>query len=312
MSPDAPTVLTEREWRAREEAHVARMRTWTVPHQARRSRGEKHPVWDFLFTYYSLPPSQLERWQPGAGTVVTGPGARTFLARTGYVETAIPGAADDDADTAAVTVDPAALTAKRARMARHVLALLEATASRTARLSCFGLHEWAMVYRDAPDQVRHSQLPLRLGSAGTDEVVDRMDIRCTHYDAFRFFTEPARPLNTLQPTRNSQRDLEQPGCLHVGMDIYKWAYKLGPLTPSELLADCFELAADIRELDMRASPYDLSSLGYDPVRIETAAGRAEYARRQAAFTRRAAPLRERLITLYRGLLASAEVGPESH
>ena len=30
------------------------------------------------------------------------------------------------------------------------------------------------------------------------------------------------------------------------------------MCPSELVADCFELARDIRALDMRASPYDLS------------------------------------------------------
>src|SRR5690606_3623258 len=261
MSPEpAPLVLAEPDWRAREEAHVERMRVWTRPHQQRRSRGEKHPVLDFLFTYYSLPPAQLERWQPGTGVVLTGPGARRFLDRTGYV--AVDPASPHDAG---VRVDPAAFTSKRARMARHVLALLEATAARAPRLSCFGLHEWAMVYRHPADQVRHAQLPLRLGSDGTDEVVESLDIRCGHYDAFRFFTEPARPLNSLQPTRETQRDLDQPGCLHVGMDLYKWAYKLGPLTPSELLADCFELAADIRVLDMRASPYDLSSLGYDQI-----------------------------------------------
>lgn len=297
MSPD--TVLTEPEWRAREEAHIARMRPWTGPHQDRRSRGEKHPVLDFLFTYYSLPPSQLQRWQPGVDVLLTGEGARRFLDRTGYVETA-----------EGVHADPV-LPPKRARMARYAVSLLEATAARPPRLNCFGLHEWAMVYRHPPDQVRHAQLPLRLGSRGTDDVVESLDIRCGHFDAFRFFTEQARPLNTLQPTRETQRDLDQPGCLHVGMDLYKWAYKLGPLVPSELLGDCFELAADIRVLDMRASPYDLSALGYSPVPIETAAGRAEYARHQADFARRATPLRERLITLYRGLLSGTEVGSES-
>ncbi|MFC4003450.1 3-methyladenine DNA glycosylase [Prauserella oleivorans] len=298
--------LTETQWRARADAHAARMRVWTLPHQRRRSRGEKHPVLDFLFTYYSLPPTHLERWQPGPGVVLEGPSARRFLDRKGYHEV-----------DGGVALDPAAFTGKQARTARYVLRLLEATASRAPRLSCFGLHEWAMVYRQPRDEIRHAQLPLRLGSAGTDDVVESLDIRCGHYDAFRFFTAPARPRNALQPTRETQPELDQPGCLHVGMDLYKWAYKLGPFVPSELLGDCFELAADIRLLDMRASPYDLSSLGHSPVRIETAEGRAEYARAQAAFARRAAPLRERLIGLYRELLgsdhrAAREVGSGSH
>jgi hypothetical protein len=81
------------------------------------------------------------------------------------------------------------------------------------------------------------------------------------------------------------------------MDLYKWAFKLLPLVPSELVADCFELARDIRVLDMRAGPYDLAGLGYQPVPVETAEGRAEYAGAQRAFTARAEPLRTALIDM---------------
>jgi hypothetical protein len=173
--------------------------------------------------------------------------------------------------------------------------LLESTAGRPAQFGCFGLHEWAMVYRS--DEVRHAAVPLRLGGAGTDAVVESLPIRCSHFDAFRFFTPPARQLNVLQPTRESQPDLEQPGCLHGNMDLYKWSYKLEPLTPSELVLDCFRLAKDVRELDMRASPYDLADLGYPPVRIETPEGRAEYAAAQRGFAERGQTLRQRLITV---------------
>ena len=79
------------------------------------------------------------------------------------------------------------------------------------------------------------------------------------------------------------------------MDIYKWAVKLGPLVPGELLLDAFELAASIRELDMRASPYDLSAWGYEPVAIETPEGKAEYVRAQRGFAARGNALRERLV-----------------
>jgi hypothetical protein len=79
------------------------------------------------------------------------------------------------------------------------------------------------------------------------------------------------------------------------MDLYKWAYKLAPLTSAELIADGFALARDIRTLDMRASPYDLANLGYPPVPIETPDGRAEYARHQRDFADRAAVLRAALI-----------------
>ena len=285
--------LAEPEWRERERAHIERMRRWTVPHQRRRSRGESHPVLDFLFTYYSHRPSHVERWQPGPDVALQGPSARRFLDRRGYRET-----------PDGVVLGSAAFTEGRARTARFIRDLLEATASRPPRLNCFGLHEWAMVYRHSVGDIRHPQLPLRLGPEGTDTVVETLDVRCGHYDAFRFFTEPARPLNRLRPTRETQIAMEQPGCLHANMDLFKWAYKLDPFVPAELLGDCFELAAEIREVDMRASPYDLSGLGYRPIRIETPAGRAEYARAQAEFARRATPLRDGVVALCRTLLTN--------
>ena len=155
-------------------------------------------------------------------------------------------------------------------------------------------------------------MPLRLGAAGTDAVVESLPIRCSHHDAFRFFTAAARPRNALQPGRADQLALEQPGCLHATMDLYKWAYKLAPATPSDLVADCLELAAATRELDMRASPYDLSALGCQPVRIETSAGRAEYARAQAGLAARAGPLRDRLVGLCDVLLGARDTPLVEH
>ncbi|WP_256334779.1 3-methyladenine DNA glycosylase [Lentzea albidocapillata] len=258
------------------------MRRFTGPHQERKLRKEKHPVMDFLFTYYSHRPVRLERWHPGPGVVLED--APEYLEFPHYKAT-----------PEGVTLDVESFVGQRAKTLEFVQGLLTATLSRPARLGCFGLHEWAMVFRQQPEEVRHNAWPLRLGSDGTDQVVEASRIQCGHFDAFRFFTPPARPRNALQPTRDEQLRNEQPGCLHANMDLFKWAYKLEPATPSDLVADCFELAADVRELDMQASPYDLAGLGYPPVRIETAEGRAEYVRRQAEFAEQARPLRERLI-----------------
>jgi hypothetical protein len=237
-------------------------------------------VWDFLFTYYSLRPRQLRTWHPGFGVVLAGDSAARYLGRSGYGRTA-----------AGVTVTHEHLRG-RADTVRFIAGLLRATASRSARLNCFGLHEWAMVYR-APS-VRHDGVPLRLGAGGTDAVVESMPLRCSHFDAFRFFTEPATERNSEQLTRDGQIGAEQPGCVHAAMDCYKFAYKLGPLVDSGLVMDCLELAAQARELDMRASPYDLREYGFEPIAIETPAGRAEYVRIQQRVAELAAPLRERL------------------
>jgi hypothetical protein len=136
---------------------------------------------------------------------------------------------------------------------------------------------------------------LRLGPEGTDAVVRAAPIRCTHYDAFRFFTPGARPLNRLAPTLDARVDNEQPGCVHVTMDLFKWAMKAQPWVSAELAADAFELAHIARTVDMRASPYDFSAIGLKPIAIETAEGRGEYETEQRRLSALAEPVRARLI-----------------
>ena len=287
-----PTILAEREWRLRQRAHETRVRTWTDPQQARAARGERHPVYDFLFHYYSFRPAWLRRWHPGPDVVLGGDAAREFLRWPEYHETA-----------EGVMLDCATLPAHRREFVAWLRDLLTAMQSRPPFFGCHGLHEWAMVYRQTPDEVRHNAWPLRFAPAELARIVESLPVCCSHFDAFRFFTAPARPLNKLQPARADAPQLEQRGCLHANMDLYKWASKLAPFTPSELVADCFALARDIREVDMRASPYDLRALGFEPIAIEAPAGRADYETRQRAFAARGEPLRARLVALCERLLA---------
>ncbi|WP_434995801.1 3-methyladenine DNA glycosylase [Arthrobacter sp. Ld5] len=284
--PLAPTRLAEDAWQDREQQHQERVARFAEPYLDRRSRGVRHPVEDFLFTYYNQKPGQLMRWHPGAAVVLTGPAALGRAAWKYY-------AADDDG----VRVDAERFAVERRDAVDFARVILARTAARPAQFGCFGLHEWAMAYRSAVNGVRHDYLQLRLGADGTDGVVDSARIRCTHFDAFRFYTPEAVPLNEHTPTRGAQRDLEQPGCLHANMDLYKWAYKLTPLLPSEIVMDCFELSWRIRTMDMRASPYDLADWGYTPIAIETAEGKAEYVRLQRGFAEESQALRRRLLDL---------------
>ena len=285
------TTLPPATWLPLARAHAERADEMTAGHRARKARGEKHAIEDFLYDYYGTRPAQLRRWHPGVGTgLAPGAGVTPEHARWKFYRTFPDGV---------VTLDTMEFMQARGESVRYIHGLLAATASRPVFTGCFGLHEWAMVYRG--QEHRHS-LPLRLGQAATDEVVERHPIRCTHFDAFRFFTPEAVGLNRLQPTRATQVDLDQPGCLHAAMDCHKWASKLGPAVPGALALDCFALAADIRLLDMQASPYDLSSYGQPPVKIETAEGKAEYIARQREFARRAAGLRARLIRVCEELL----------
>jgi hypothetical protein len=285
------TRLVEQEWRARQAAHEARVDAWTGPVLDRARRHEAHPVEDFLFTYYSQRPGRLRRWSPGPGVALEGwPVAEPWVpARSG----------------AAVLGPPPEQVVARAT---RTVALLEATASRAPRFGCFGLHEWAMVYRQEQQDVRHSQLPLRLGPAGTADVVESLPLQCSHFDAFRFFTGPARPRNAVPLSRDVQLEHEQGGCLHANMDLYREAHRLSPWVAAELVADCFDLARRVRVLDMRASPYDVSSLGLSAVAVETEQGRQEYAAAQRAFAIEAAPLRDRVLAAARLLLEGLAPG----
>lgn len=287
-------------WTSRRDAYRARVDEVIGPHLDRQATGERHPVVDFLFTYYSLRPAQLRRWHPGFGTVLGGPAANEYADFSGYTRLAGGVGADPD------------LLVRRRSMLEFTARILSGTTSRPAQLNCFGLHEWAMVYRGGAAAVRHTGTPLRLGTAGTDAVVESMQLRCTHFDAFRFFTPDAVGRNEIPLVREEQSVREQPGCLHAGMDLYKWCYKLVPLVGSDLLLRCFELALDARELDMRASPYDLRDLGYAPVPIETPAGRAEYVRAQSLLAERAAPLRAELLDHCRALLTPRSGGFAGH
>ncbi|MCP1430268.1 hypothetical protein J3D45_002766 [Microbacterium foliorum] len=278
-------------WLEREHEHQARADALTAAHRERASRREKHPVWDFLFTYYSYKPAQLRRWHPGAGVELEdAPERRSWR---WYTEGSTP---------EGVTPDAALFAHEKSDLAGLIERMLRRTASRPGQFGCFGLHEWAMVYR--ADEHRHA-VALRLGQAGTDRVVEAHDLRCTHFDAFRFFTPEAVPRNRSPLTRDDQSLFEQPGCLHAGMDLYKWALKLGPLVPGELLLDAFELARDIRLLDMQAAPYDLSAWDVVPVPIETAEGKAEYVRQQRGFAERGTRLRADLLDAWLGTPVAA-------
>ncbi len=279
-------LLEPGQWRSLMAAHERRAEDRTREHLARRGRHEKHPVYDFLFEYYPVRPAHLRRWHPGVGVELAGEpphaGWRDYALLDGRVG-----------------VDTRAFWARRGGSMSYIRTLLQRTNLNAARFDCFGLHEWAMVYRT--DRPRHD-LPLRLGSAGTDEVVENNRIRCSHFDAYRFFTEPARPLNLTMLTREGQPDNDQSGCVHATMDLYKWAAKMGPLVPGDLLLDTFDLAVDARVLDMEASPYDCRGHGFGVVPIETPEGKARYVERQRGLAERARPLRDRLV----GLIDAAE------
>jgi len=275
--------LSLKEWKERAERHRLLVSPMADPFLERRSVGKKHPVYDFLFTYYTFTPAKLKEWVPSFEEALE-------------IEEGFSGFSDYWFE-----LQEGVLRLKGERLQGQALAILsfieelcDRVAKRSPRFGCYGLHEWAMVYRLAPEQLRHTDYPLRLSFEAIAHFVESQTLCCSHYDAYRFFTPAAKPLNVLQPTLSTRIEHEQGGCLHANMDLYKWATKLWPWIGSDFIGKTFLLALEGRELDMRASPYDLQEHGYEPICIETEEGRKEYQRLQQEYAQKAQELRQEL------------------
>lgn len=294
-------ILSFEEWTRRKKAHEQRTDALLSEYLENRSRHQKQPVLDFLFEYYHFRPSKLRNWSPGVGLLLA------LDSNLNSIENSATLTKDEDGGLPAYLpalselylapdmayLDPKLFPEKRLSSLAWVIKLLHNTQDKRPQFGCFGLHEWAMVYRS--HEPRHNQVPLRFSHEKIAEIVDSHHLLCTHFDAFRFFTPQAQPLNRHSLSREVFAESEQPGCIHTNMDVYKWAYKFYPWVSSELILDAFELAYQARHIDMRASPYDLSFMGLNPIKIETEAGKKEYRLAQESLSIKAKSIRARLI-----------------
>ena len=274
-------ILNEEEWQSLKLDHEAFVLPWIEAYRKRRAVTESHPVHDFLFGYYQTNRQSLLKWRPMSDMRLSGKKADAFLEDDRYAQF-------EDG----VGLDLEGITDKDCQRIDWVLNLLDRSLNRAPRFNCFGLHEWAMVYK--AKTIRHESTPLRVCSSTIQRLVETVPLCCTHHDAYRFFTSEAKPLNALIPGRDERAENEQFGCVHFNMDLYRWSYKLSPWIGSEFIDAAFKLAIEARELDMKASPYDVSRFGYEAIPIETPAGREQYVREQMALHKKGQPLARRL------------------
>jgi hypothetical protein len=276
-------------WQDRRQTHQQTISKIVDPYLKSKQHQHKNPVLDFLFEYYAFRPSYLKRWSPGLGL---------FLEKADK-QTA-PEIAELIITEKGCYLDPAHFPENRKSSVHWILSLLQNSLKKEPSFGCFGMHEWAMIYK--AKSVRHNQFPLRLSHKELAEFVESRPLVCTHFDAFRFFTPEAKPMNKFDLSRKNFHKTEQAGCLHTNMDLYKWGFKLFPWISSDTIRRAFLLALDTRIVDMKASPYDLNSRGLEPIKIETKAGRMEYVDQQRAIYRRSVPVRRQLIYEYQKLI----------
>ena len=295
--PQAPVVLlSEQQWRGRRAAHERRVDAWTIGWRERRASGAKHPVDDFLFTYYPTRPAVLRRWHPGIGVALAGEDLADL--GDGYREAELAG-------TPAWLLDPTRF-ASLVPAALRIAALLTATAHRDPQFGCFGLHEWAMVYRQRPDETRHEQWPLRL---------EPEQVRAT-VDGRRTALQPLRRVPLLHGGGASA----EPGAAHPRAAGPARAGRVparehGPVPAREPDLPGRGQRPRRRLLRARArhpyprharGPVRPARAGYDPVEVETPSGRSEFAFQQRGFAARAAALRADLLAVVDRFLRTME------
>jgi hypothetical protein len=290
-------LLTTNEWTEKVKNHTALLAPFTDAFLKRRDAGKADPVHDFLFTYYNCSPSKLKQWVPSF---------EESLMMTPAVHADHPwlNAYWFQLDEEVLSINRDRIQENTLGIAKFIEELCRNISQRAPRYGCFGLHEWAMVYKLDKEDIRHKNRPLRIPPNELAQFVESQSISCSHYDAYRFFTKPAQPLNTLNPQIETRLQMEQGGCVHANMDIYKWAAKLWPWIGSDLIAKAFLLAVEGRVLDMRASPYDLREEGYEPICIETPEGRKQYQKEQQFYAEKAVHLRNELQAFCKRFLTS--------
>ena len=138
-----------------------------------RKNEQKHPLIDFLFRYFSFPFNRLKAWTPGWGETLEGPMNET-LSPHRFEET-----------DGLVRIKEDIFPHHREKYLNWTISLLEKTISNPTCFNCYGLHEWAMVYK--ADKVRHEYTKLRLSEKEICEIVEEKELNCTHYDALRFY-----------------------------------------------------------------------------------------------------------------------------
>lgn len=275
-------------WVDRAKKHTALVSPWADAFLKRREISHTHPIHDFLFVYYNCSPLKLKQWIPSfKEALVVAPDFReTYSWFNEYWFRH---------ENHLLYLNKERIQENILGLARFIAELCRNILNRQPRFGCFGLHEWAMVYKQSPEAIRHQGQKLRLCEKTIANFVEGQSLCCTHYDAYRFFTKEALPLNQWNPTLDTRLQMEQGGCLHANMDVYKWSIKLWPWIGSDFLAKAFFLALEGRELDMRASPYDFKEAGYSPICIETEEGRKQYQVEQQLYAKRASILRKELL-----------------
>src|SRR5690606_37217845 len=107
---------------------------------------------DFLFSYYSFSRGQLVRWSPGILVGLESNSQSNLDWKEYYTKRG-----------SLCYIDPKTFPSHRIPYVKWAIQFLSLTIERTPIFHCFGLHEWAMLYKS--DSKQHPQVPLRVSQS---------------------------------------------------------------------------------------------------------------------------------------------------
>lgn len=158
-----------------------------------------NPVYNFLISYYGLRGAKgvrrLSRYSPGMNVVMEGVSADDVPSHLSLKHLRFVGGGGGGGGKGGAFYTAEGLNSTA--QLRWNKNLLEATQKRAPITNCYGLHEWAMIYGNdnaspAPSADYQKGLELRIPQSVVDRTVDSSNLRCSHLDALRMFSEKAK------------------------------------------------------------------------------------------------------------------------
>lgn len=195
-----------------------------------------HPIYNFIFVYFFFNRKILFQYSPGIHVEIEGVHDSQELMSINLAPELQ--SVSSQRNFLAISSNEKKISKKFLQRTLH---LLKSIQSKLPSFWCFGLHEWAMQYnsiqqtstknstfQSLPLRVTQQQIESLLNPPRHENQYSVPRLRCTHYDAIRFFTPSSVPLNAVSPspTRLTVDQFDQPGCIHVNMDLFKYIHTI--------------------------------------------------------------------------------------
>ncbi len=146
-----------------------------------RLQNRDNPIYNFFSSYYGRffkPSTLLRDWSPGINKILAGVNFKEdgFAMCQDWAQT--------EGEGIYIDTNPNRLSKDRLKGIKWIRRFLGISSANPPRLTCCGLHEWAMLY--APESSmgssginKHQNLPLRVHQRVINEVVEQGPVSCT-------------------------------------------------------------------------------------------------------------------------------------